>query len=73
LNDGDENKLMMLHGFGIPVMYHAAKSYQEGYLDIAEKIKSGSKAKYEKQQQVNSQKMQVHLMGGRSSRSKTRS
>jgi hypothetical protein len=52
MSERDENKLDMLHSFGITVKYSVVDSYREGYLDIAEKIKSGSKAKYEKQQQA---------------------
>lgn len=64
LNERDENKLDMLHGFGIPVKYHFIKSYQEGYLEVAEKIKSGSKAKYEKQQQAKIAKKDARSIEG---------
>jgi hypothetical protein len=56
MNDRDENKLDMLHSFAIPVKYHFAKTYPEGYLLAAEKIKTGSKAKYEKQQRTKIEK-----------------
>ncbi len=63
LNDRDENKLDMLHSFGIPVKYYIVKSYQEGYLDVAEKIKSGSKAKYEKRQRIKIEKATKLIAG----------
>jgi hypothetical protein len=56
MNDRDENKLDTLHSFAIPVKYHFVKTYQEGYLAAAEKIKTGSREKYEKQQRTKIEK-----------------